>query len=39
MYFLSKLGPEFGIYFEYSYLRDLWKKIKSNDVKKEIIRQ
>lgn len=29
----------FGIYFEYSYLRDLWDKIKDNKIKKQIIRE
>ncbi len=37
--FEGKLGPDFGIYFEYAYLRDLWSKIEGNGVKKEIIRQ
>ena len=37
--FEGKLGPDFGIYFEYAYLRDLWSKIDRNGVKKEIIRQ
>jgi hypothetical protein len=32
-------GPDFGIYFEYAYLRDLWSKIDNEEVKKEIIRQ
>jgi hypothetical protein len=35
----SQIGPEFGIYFEYSYLRDLWSKITNEDTKKEIIRK
>ena len=25
---------EFGIYFEYAYLRDLWKKLGNNNKKK-----
>ena len=29
---------EFGIYFEYSYLRDLWSKLEDNDKKRELIR-
>lgn len=37
--FEEKLGLDFGIYFEYAYLRDLWSKIKGEGVKKEIIRQ
>lgn len=32
-------GPDFGIYFEYTYLRDLWSKIEDEGIKKEIIRQ
>jgi len=32
------VGPEFGIYFEYAYLRDLWSKIESEDAKRTIIR-
>ncbi|MEI8191914.1 MAG: hypothetical protein WCI75_19545, partial [candidate division NC10 bacterium] len=35
----SRVGPEFGIYFEYAYLRDLWNEITNEDTKKEIIRQ
>ena len=35
----TKIGPDFGIYFEYAFLRDLWNKVNSNQVKKEIIRQ
>ena len=35
----KKIGPEFGIYFEYSYLRDLWSKISSEETKKGIIRK
>jgi hypothetical protein len=30
-------GTEFGIYFEYSYLRDLWYQIKNEETKKRII--
>lgn len=37
--FKSELTNEFGIYFEYSYIRDLWNKIESEEIKKEIIRQ
>ena len=32
------LGPDFGIYFEYSFLRDLWFQINNNEIKKQIIR-
>lgn len=31
-------GPDFGIYFEYSFLRDLWSITTDNEVKKQIIR-
>ncbi len=34
----NNIGPDFGIYFEYAYLRDLWNKISSEETKKEIIR-
>ena len=37
--FDEKIGPDFGIYFEYAYLRDLWKQIEDENIKKEIIRQ
>jgi hypothetical protein len=37
--FEGKLGPEFGIYFEYSYLRDFWFQIKDEEKKKNIIRK
>lgn len=37
--FEEKPGPDFGIYFEYAYLRDLWEKVKSTDIRKEIIRK
>lgn len=37
--FEGKLAPDFGIYFEYAYLRDVWSKIEGEGVKKEIIRQ
>jgi hypothetical protein len=36
--FKAELGEDFGIYFEYSYLRDLWFQIEDEDKKKEIIR-
>lgn len=32
-------GLEFGVYFEYAYLRDLWSIIKQEGTKKEIIRR
>jgi hypothetical protein len=35
----EKPGPDFGIYFEYAYLRDLWSRIEDDGVKREIIRQ
>lgn len=42
--FKSDPEPDFGIYFEYAYLRDLWndigrEEIKSEEIKKEIIRK
>ncbi|MBT3363122.1 MAG: hypothetical protein HN407_05615 [Chloroflexi bacterium] len=37
--FSGETGPEFGIYFEYAYLRDLWYKISNESIKKEIIQQ
>ena len=33
----QQLGSEFGIYFEYSLIRDIWDQIDSNEVKKKII--
>ena len=36
--FSGEVGPDFGIYFEYAYLRDLWHSINNNVMKKEIIR-
>ena len=35
----KNIGSDFGIYFEYSFLRDLWNTINDNQIKKEIIRQ
>ena len=32
-------GLDFGIYFEYAYLRDLWNQISDEEIKKEIFRQ
>lgn len=37
--FEGKIGPDFGIYFEYAYLRDLWSKIEREEIRKDIIRQ
>jgi len=37
--FSSNIGSDFGIYFEYAFLRDLWKNIHSQEIKKQIIRQ
>jgi len=37
--FNESIGPEFGIYFEYSYLRDLWFKINNEDLKFDILQQ
>ena len=34
----TTLGADFGIYFEYAYLRDLWSRIDSESIKKDIIR-
>ncbi len=36
--FSANIGPDFGIYFEYSYLRDLWANIHDEEMKKRIIR-
>lgn len=35
----NHIGHDFGIYFEYSYIRDLWNKITNEETKREIIRQ
>ncbi len=37
--FEEKIGADFGIYFEYAYLRDLWSEIKNENTRKGIIRQ
>lgn len=39
--FDGEISPDFGIYFEYAYLRDLWNKIPvdNNEIRKEIIRK
>ena len=34
----QKINDEFGIYFEYAYLRDLWYTISDEAIKKSIIR-
>lgn len=33
------IGPDFGIYYEYSFLRDLWRHTPDNETRKEIIQQ
>ena len=38
-YNIKSLGEDYGIYFEYSFLRDLWFQLKDNALKKEIIRK
>jgi len=35
----ENIGSDFGIYFEYSMLRDIWHRINSESVKKEIIKR
>jgi len=37
--FASDVGPEFGIYFEYAYLRDLWSGISGEESKKQVLRE
>ena len=37
--FDSKVGADFGIYFEYAFLRDLWSKIGDEETKKRVIRE
>jgi hypothetical protein len=37
--FDGTIAPDFGIYFEYAYLRDLWSNIQDENIRKEIIRQ
>jgi len=34
----GKISNDFGIYFEYSYLRDLWNRISDEDIKKNILK-
>ena len=34
----QKINDEFGVYFEYAYLRDLWHTIANENIKKSIIR-
>jgi hypothetical protein len=35
----EEIGPDFGIYFEYAYLRDLWNTIRSEEIRKDIIKK
>lgn len=35
----EQVSDDFGIYFEYAYLRDLWYRIDDEETKKEIIRE
>lgn len=35
----SSIGQEFGIYFEYAYLRDIWSKINDEEKRRDIIRR
>ena len=35
----SSIGPEFGIYFEYAYLRDMWNHITDEETRRNIIRK
>lgn len=35
----TKLDPEFGIYFEYAFLRDLWNGIDEDQTKIDVIRK
>ncbi|MDA3950799.1 MAG: hypothetical protein PF508_16450 [Spirochaeta sp.] len=35
----EEIGPDFGLYFEYAYLHDLWNAIRSEEIRKEIIKQ
>lgn len=37
--FYEKIGQNFGIYFEYAYLRDLWYNISNEEIKKKIIKE
>lgn len=37
--FEDAIGPEYGIYFEYAYLRDFWWKIDDEETKRRIIRE
>ncbi len=36
--FYGRVGSDFGIYFEYAYLRDLWNGIDDEDIKKNVIK-
>ena len=33
------IGPDFGIYYEYSFLRDLWDRARDNHIRKQIIKE
>lgn len=33
------LGPDFGIFFEYAFLRDIWNKIDNDKTRREILRR
>ncbi|MBN2804614.1 MAG: hypothetical protein JXR91_16085 [Deltaproteobacteria bacterium] len=33
------IGNDFGIYYEYSFLRDLWERTKDNNTRKQIIKE
>lgn len=35
----SEVGPEFGIYFEYAYVRDLWYGIVGEEPKRAVIKE
>jgi hypothetical protein len=35
---INTLGPDYGIYFEYAFLRDLWFQLDNNEIKKDVIR-
>lgn len=37
--FSDEIGKDFGIYFEYAYLRDLWSHLDKVETKKNIIRK
>lgn len=37
--FEGEIGDEFGVYFEYAYLRDLWSGIHPEDKKRDVLRK